>query len=204
MKLYFARHGESEANVLRVVSNRGFQHPLTARGRDQAQALAEALERVTLTHLYSSPLQRAVETAEILAAAQGLSFEINDALREYDCGVLEGRSDDTAWAQHRQIWQDWLLHQRYDSRAEGGESFEDIRARFVPFIEGLIAAHGGTSAQIGLIAHGGVYRTMLPLVLDNIDFAFIRDRQIPNAAYIEAETEADRLVCRSWCGESVD
>ena len=67
MKLYFVRHGESEANVLQVISNRGWMHPLTEKGRQQANTLAEKLRGAGITKIYTSPLRRAVETAEILS-----------------------------------------------------------------------------------------------------------------------------------------
>jgi broad specificity phosphatase PhoE len=200
MKLYFARHGISEANVQRVISNRGYQHPLTEKGREQAQALAEVLRGVPITHLYSSPLQRAVETAQIVGASKGLGYQITDALREYDCGVLEGQSDAASWEQHERTWRDWLERGLLDSCPEGGESFYDIRARFVPFIESLIAQHTATDAHILYIGHGGTYRAMLPLVLDNVDNAFAVANTMSNASYVLAEWQGERLICTEWCG----
>jgi bisphosphoglycerate-dependent phosphoglycerate mutase len=59
MRLYLVRHGESEANVLGVFSNRGFKHPLTAHGREQAVGLAGLLAGKGISRIYTSPLQRA-------------------------------------------------------------------------------------------------------------------------------------------------
>lgn len=203
MKLYFARHGESEANVQKVISNRGYQHPLTEKGREQARALVTVLRDIPITHLYSSPLQRAVETAQIVGASKGLDYEITDALREYDCGTLEGQSDAASWEQHEQTWRDWLERGLLDSCPAGGESFHDIRARFVPFIESLIAQQAAADAHILLIGHGGTYRAMLPLVLDKVDNAFAIAHTMSNASYVLAEWRGDRLVCTEWCGVAV-
>ena len=200
MKLYFARHGESEANIQKVISNRGFQHPLTDKGREQAHTLASALRDIPITHLYSSPLQRAVETAQIVGASKGLTYEITDALREYDCGALEGQGDAASWALHEQTWRDWLERGLLDSCPEGGESFHDIRARFVPFIESLIAQHAGTDTHILLIGHGGTYRAMLPLALDNVDNTFSVAHTMSNASYVQAQWQRERLICTEWCG----
>src|SRR3712207_5088470 len=103
MTLYFVRHGESEANRLREFSNRGVKHGLTPRGREQAAALARALRGAAVAKLFSSPLLRAVETAEILSAAIGVPYEVTDALREYDCGILEGRSDAASWQVYDEV-----------------------------------------------------------------------------------------------------
>ena len=93
MRLYFVRHGESEANLLHVIANRGHRYGLTARGQQQAVALVHQLRQVPVSGLFTSPLRRAVETATILSHAWGRPFHLTEALREYDCGVLENRSD---------------------------------------------------------------------------------------------------------------
>ena len=69
MRIYFARHGESQANLLHEISNRGLKHGLTRRGREQAVALADRLQNLAVTHIYSSPLLRAIETSVIGMAA---------------------------------------------------------------------------------------------------------------------------------------
>jgi broad specificity phosphatase PhoE len=67
MKITFVRHGESVANLLNKFSNRGLRHGLTERGRTQATALARQLGNLPVSRILSSPLLRAVQTAEILA-----------------------------------------------------------------------------------------------------------------------------------------
>ena len=62
MRLCFARHGESEANLSRTFSNRDGWHPLTARGVDEAQRLARSLEGERISVLYCSPIARARQT----------------------------------------------------------------------------------------------------------------------------------------------
>src|SRR5215510_3594254 len=89
MKLYFVRHGESEANTQHVISNRESTFKLTERGRNQAQALAEKMKDIPITAIFSSPILRARETAEILSQAFDLPYQVTEALREYDCGILE-------------------------------------------------------------------------------------------------------------------
>ena len=93
MKLYFVRHGESEANTAHVISNHGWMHPLTETGQQQARDLAARLSPIGAKIIYTSPLRRAVETAEILALALKLPVQVDDALREYDCGDVEGKAD---------------------------------------------------------------------------------------------------------------
>ena len=201
MRLYFARHGQSAANVQMVISDRDVFHLLTELGRQQAEALARSLADVPLAALYSSPIMRAAQTAQIVAALKGLPVEIAAALREPDCGIMEGRADEDAWAEHDRVMRDWVLQRNFDSRIAGGESFHDLRARFMPFVDRLVAEHDSTDHNILLITHGSLLYLMLPLVLANIDPVSVREYPMPNTAVIVAERQANNLVCLEWCGE---
>src|SRR5215216_6117581 len=97
MKLYFVRHGESEANTRRVISNRESLFGLTPLGKKQANILADSLKHIPITAIFSSPVLRARETADILSQEFGQLYQVTEALREYDCGILEGQSDDASW-----------------------------------------------------------------------------------------------------------
>ena len=200
MRLYFVRHGQSEANVLRVISNRDLPHHLTDMGRQQAEALARSLADVSLAAIHSSPIVRAAETAQIVAASKGLPVEMADALREPDCGIMEGRGDEGAWAEHARATHDWVVQRKFDNRIEGGESYNDLRARFVPFVDRLTAVHSHTDHNLLLITHGSLLYLMLPLVLTNIDLSSVGEYPMPNTGIIIAEEQANGLVCLEWCG----
>ncbi len=197
MKLFFIRHGESEANLLREFSNRGHKHGLTLTGRQQAVALAHTFQDVPISRIFSSPLLRATQTAEIVSTALDVPYEITDALREYDCGILEGRSDEQGWQLYDTVLQAWV-NGDWTQRIEQGESFLDIQHRFVPFIEQLVQTYGHNAENIMLIGHGGTYRCMLPLVLTNIDFSFTLTHAMPHTTPIIAELQSQGLVCLNW------
>ncbi|HVO41606.1 MAG TPA: histidine phosphatase family protein [Aggregatilineales bacterium] len=197
MKLYFVRHGESEANLLHEFSNRGLKHPLTGKGRQQAHTLAAAFRGMPLARLFSSPILRAIQTAEILAEAVGVPYEITDALREYDCGIWEESSDPAGWKIYDQVVEAWQRGE-YEQRMEGGESFLDIQARFVPFIEGLVSDYGRSATNLVLVGHGGTYRMMLPRVLTNVDPRFALDNHLGNTSAVVAELRPEGLCCLAW------
>jgi probable phosphoglycerate mutase len=200
MEIYFVRHGESEANRLNVISNRGYRHGLTARGKGQAEALAAKLADRGITRIYTSPLLRAVQTAQILASAVGLRYDIADALREFDCGLIEGKSDPASWALYHALWQDWTEYGRWERRIEGGESRLDLQARFVPFTEQLVSRYKNCPERIVLVGHGGMYRCMLPLVLRNIDLSYADTHQPGCTGHVVAEAGTEGLICREWDG----
>ena len=195
MKLYFVRHGESDANVQHVISNRESPFHLTPRGQAQAGTLAENLRDIPITAMYASPVLRARETAEILSQSFHLPYQVTEALREYHCGILEEKSDEESWRLHGEIAEDWILNHNYLRKPEGGENFLDIQSRFLPFIESL---KDGNDKHILLISHGGLFHLMLPLILTNIDNKFVRSHGLGHTEYVIAEYRSGEFVCRAW------
>jgi broad specificity phosphatase PhoE len=202
VNLYFVRHGESEANTRHVISNRESSFHLTAKGMEQAEALAEKIRNISFQAVFCSPVLRARETADVLSAALRVPYQVTEALREYDCGILEEKSDQESWGTHRRYFEDWLLLGEYASKPEGGECFLDIRDRFVPFVEGLMRADSHEGQNILLVGHGGLFLLMLPLVLTNIDHSFATSLGMGNAEYVLARQESNGLVCLQW-GEQI-
>lgn len=195
MKLYFVRHGESEANTQHIISNRESPFKLTERGRGQVRTLADNLKDIPFTAIFSSPILRARETAEILLQAFHLPYQVTEALREYDCGVLEEKSDEESWRLHREFYEDWTLRHNYSNKPEGGECFVDIQNRFVPFIEFFKKE---SDDHVLLIGHGGLFHLMLPLVLANVDNDFVQLHGLDHTECVIAELRSDEFVCLRW------
>lgn len=198
MKLYFVRHGESEANIQHVISNRESSFGLTELGKRQANILADNLKNIPIVAIYSSPVLRARETAEILSQACHLPYQVTEALREYDCGILEEKSDEESWKLHGEIAEDWVLNHNYLRKPEGGENFLEIRERFIPFVECFAQNDLNSQAHILLVSHGGLLQLMLPEMLTNIDHAFVRSHGIGHTQCIIAELLHEELVCKQW------
>jgi probable phosphoglycerate mutase len=199
LQLYFVRHGESEANLLREFSNSGIKHPLTEKGIAQAQELAQKLRDIPFAAIYSSPVLRAQQTARIVAEQLGMPVEVTEALREWNVGIYEGTTDPKGWELHRQVQEDWFFHDKPESKMPGGENLIEIKARFVPFIEKLVEEHQDTERNILCVAHGGLYIAMLPLILKNIDHAFANDQGVAHTSPTIAEVRTNGLYCTSWC-----
>lgn len=196
MRLLFTRHGESHANLERVLSNRSLPHALTERGREQSRALARSLEEPLLA-IYASPIPRAQETAQLVAEHVGLPVREAEALREFDCGVMEGRSDEEAWRAHHAVVQAWE-EGNHAARIEGGESFLDLEARFVPFVRALAAEHQGLEGAVLLVSHGSLLHLMLPRVLANVPRDAGRRPPLGNGAVVVSRVQGDVLTCVRW------
>ena len=160
MKITFARHGESEANVGRWLANRGLSHPLTTTGRRQALALARALADDPFDIVYASPLLRAIETGVVVAHALEVPLAVEPALREFDMGVYEGRNDPEAHREYARVRDAWLADPASEVHAEGGERLPDVRGRLSAFLDALPARHPA-NAHVVCIGHGGLFRVAL-------------------------------------------
>ena len=198
MKLYFVRHGESEANLQHVISNRESTFGLTERGMAQAATLAEKLRDVPMAAIYSSPVLRARETAEILSQSFHLPYQVTEALREYDCGILEEKSDAESWRLHSEIAADWTLNHNYLRKPDGGESYVEMKERFIPFVTGFAQNGWHSQDHILFVSHGGLVQLMLPEVLTNIDHTFVRSHGIGHTQSILAEHQPSGWVCLQW------
>jgi probable phosphoglycerate mutase len=199
MKLYFVRHGESVANLLREFSNSGVKHPLTETGVEQAWTLAQKLRNIPFEIIYSSPVLRAMQTAQILSEQIQVPVEITEALREWSVGVYEGTTDPEGWELHRKVQEDWYFKGKPESKMPGGENLIEIKKRFVPFIDRLVQRYKDTDRNILCVAHGGLYLAMLPIIFKNIDHASVVEQGYPHTSPTVVEVRADGLYCTSWC-----
>ena len=89
MKLYLIRHGQTDWNVAGKIQG-CHDIPLNATGKRQAEYLAEGMSRRPVTHIFSSPQKRALETAQAIAGRQGVGVTALSGLREVEFGGWEG------------------------------------------------------------------------------------------------------------------
>lgn len=200
MIIYFARHGESAANTGHVISNRSLDHPLTPAGRLQAASLARRLSTAGLTSVYTSPVPRAYETASILCRALNLPLQSADGLREFDCGTLEGRSGLFAWWRFSRVLHHWFTQGKLDKRFRGGESFLDVRARFMSLMEALVNQYAHSDERILCVGHGGVLHIGLSGLFTHLSIEQVTAWPIPYTAIIESVYKNGSFVCTRWDG----
>jgi probable phosphomutase (TIGR03848 family) len=131
---------------------------LNERGRAEARALASRLSRLDITALYSSPLERTLETAAPIAQEQALEVTTAGGLLEVDFGEWTGKT----FSELDQIPQ-WRSFNSYRSgtRIPGGESMADVLARALPELNRIQDAHSGASSLVALVSHGDVLRMLI-------------------------------------------
>ncbi len=145
---YFVRHGVSEWNAENRLCGRT-DVSLSDEGRRQAVRLAERLRGLSPAALYTSPLRRAVETAEIIAAATGVKPIVDGRLIELDYGAWEGMTFAEVMELDADAYRAWDADPANVAPREG-ESGAQALARVAPFLDELAARHSGPD-RIGVI-----------------------------------------------------
>ena len=153
MTLVFARHGQSIWNEVRRFQG-ATDIPLSDLGRAQAVALGHALRGRRFAAAYVSPMQRAVETAEIALAEAGVSAVPMEELRELSLGEWEGCTVDEIRERDGDPYRQWLVAP-LDCPPPGAEPLPDVCARVLGAIDRIVTAHPN-GGDVLLIAHGGV------------------------------------------------
>ena len=158
--LLLIRHGENEWVTSHRLAGRTPGVHLNDRGREQAQQLAERLAGLPISAVYSSPLERCMETAAPLAQALGLPVLPEPGVLEVDYGEWQGGNLKELAKQP-----EWRLVQVYPSgfRFPGGESLREVQNRAVDTLERLRQQHAGEI--IAVFTHGDVVRTSLAYYL---------------------------------------
>jgi len=140
-KVILVRHGETEWNRLRRIQGGNSDTQLNQRGQKQAESLALRLKQEEVQAVYSSPLQRAQETARAIADCHQLPVEIEPSLKEIEVGALEGMPIADVGKRLSQLL---IKHAQSEElpRLPGGESLTEVQQRVWSTIQRLVVKHG--------------------------------------------------------------
>ena len=152
--VFLIRHGENDWLGRRLPGRTPGIH-LNDRGRAQAEALARLLRPAHLEAVYSSPLERTLETAAPIARAFGLRPRPRQGLAEMRPGDWQGQALQVL--KRRKLWP-VIQHTPSLARFPGGESFPEAQARIVAEIDGLRASHPGPRSGIACVTHADVIK----------------------------------------------
>lgn len=159
--IYLIRHGECAGNKENRI--RGcMDFPLNENGVKQAHALSCAMKGKNIEYIYTSPLSRATATADILGAALGLPYEVREGFCNIHLGPWENRKKAELAIEEPEKWRTWL-DQPEELVIEGGETLDQVGARAIKELNGVIDEHRG--ASIALVGHRGVLKPLLAAAL---------------------------------------
>lgn len=129
---------------------------LSREGVEQAERLAQRLEASSISALYSSPLERALNTAAAIAASLRLQTEVAEELNEIEFGAWTNRT--LPELHELEEWRRFNLL-RSSSQIPGGETMVEVQGRMLRLIERLCAAH--PEQTVALVSHGDVIKATL-------------------------------------------
>ena len=178
MKLLLIRHAESQGNFEHRLQGRR-EFPLTELGKAQADALASRLSALELAAISSSPIGRAMQTAEIIAAKAGLEVIPEPRVQEYDFGdAVSGRTWDEIREGSPEVVEAMRNNESEFPRYPGEEGRAAFQERVRSALAHLIERHTGDQS-VAVVTHAGPITVMLldalarpysrpiPFVLDN-------------------------------------
>lgn len=187
-QLILVRHGQTVSNVAGIAQGWN-DSALSDIGQTQVKHLAERLAALQPTALYSSPLGRAMATAEAIASATGLPITQLDDLREMSYGGWEGRSFLDVRREDEPTYQRWIADE--EATCPDGESHADVRRRLVRAIRQI------NSERPVVVTHGTAIRIAATALLD-VPTLTARQFAQDNAAVNIFVWRADRWVMKIW------
>jgi broad specificity phosphatase PhoE len=166
--VYLVRHGQTAWNREEVFRGRA-DIALNETGREEALLAGQYLKRVAVNAIYSSPLSRAVETAEVIARYQDKKVLISDGLIDIDFGQWQGVSHEVVMERYGELYRQWKDNPHM-VRFPGGETLEEVRERALRAVDEILLEH--VDETLVMVSHRVVNKTLVCglLGLDNSHF----------------------------------
>ena len=170
-KLILVRHGETLWNIEKIYRGRADVN-LDEIGIRQAQLLGKYLSNCKLAAIYSSPLRRAMDTANIVACYQKIRVNIAPGLIDFDYGEWQSLPEQEAKRLYPTLHNEWH-NNPHKVRMPGGESLEDVRRRAIKVADAILSKY---QASVVLVSHRVVNKVLICslLGLDNSYFWTIK------------------------------
>lgn len=160
--IIFLRHGQAKNNTERVLAGRTPGIPLTEKGIDQAEKAAKFLEDMNISAIYSSPIQRAKNTAEIVGKHNSIDVKIDDRLIELDMGKFTGIPYDEIFSSHGNVFMKFYKGE-LEIAHNGVETFADVKKRVLGIVDHVIENH--PDENVVLVTHMDPIKAMLSTVV---------------------------------------
>jgi probable phosphoglycerate mutase len=161
--IIFLRHGQAKNNLERILTGRTPGVPLTEKGIDQAEKAAKFLEHMNISAIYSSPIERARHTAEIVGKHNSLDVTIDDRLIELDMGKFTGVPYDEIFTSHGNVFMKFY-NGELEIAHNGVETFSEVKKRILGIVDHVIENH--PDQNVVLVTHMDPIKAMLSTVVD--------------------------------------
>ena len=193
VRFIFIRHGEAQWNAdgkyLGITDL-----PLNEKGMEQARALGKRFEGIHVDAVYSSPLQRAYDTAMAVAGPKGLEVQTLPGMREIDYGDWEGHTISENRALYGDPFEDYRRDPfTYPLSGEGSQGRALLRVG--QCMEDLKAQYRGSGKTLAVVSHGGILKLALFWLL-GISPRLYRCIELENTSLTIVDVNEDRTILR--------
>jgi broad specificity phosphatase PhoE len=164
MQIYFVRHGKTQWNQAQIFQGAHGDSPLLPQSLIDIKKLGDYLQGTDFSAIYTSPLKRALTTAQRLQQELGtdLPIKTDERLREFDLGQLEGLQFSKALTKYpEQVNNLWHHPQNYDGKSIGGENYCDVIKRGKNFAQEIVSKYSKREQKILVISHGAALGAIL-------------------------------------------
>ena len=160
--IIFLRHAQAKNNVERILAGRTEGFPLTQAGLHQAEKIAKFLKPLEISAIYSSPIERAMNTAKITAKSLNLEVKTDPRLTEIDMGMFSGMFYEDMFTKHGNVF--LKFYQDNPIIGENGvETFSNVKKRMLDMVNYCSKEH--KEQNVLLVTHMDPIKAMLSTIL---------------------------------------
>ena len=161
--IIFLRHAQAENNTKRILAGRTEGVHLTKAGIEQAESIAKYLKSLDISAIYSSPIERASHTAEIVAKNNSLDYELDDRITEIDMGRFTRMNYDDMFAKYGNIFLKFYENDPVIAEHKV-ETFPEVQSRVLDMVTHVVEKH--KNENVILVTHMDPIKSMLSIVMD--------------------------------------
>jgi broad specificity phosphatase PhoE len=187
--IFFVRHGESSANILRIFDNCSGDYPLTDLGLQQCEATATWFSQKPIQAIYSSPIPRALETARIISLKIKKPVTVLQELKEFRIGDLEGQPmSGPALETYFQVLQEWR-NGNMEVAFPNGETYTELIKRFMVAINKISTENPDGDALV--VGHGGQIIFGVKAICPQAEWETVWGKKIKNCSITQVEIKVE-------------
>ena len=161
--IIFLRHAQAENNTKRILAGRTEGVHLTKAGIEQAESIAKYLKSLDISAIYSSPIERASHTAEIVAKNNSLDYELDDRITEIDMGRFTRMNYDDMFAKYGNIFLKFYENDPVIAEHEV-ETFPEVQRRVLDMVTHVVKKR--KNENVIFVTHMDPIKSMLSIVMD--------------------------------------
>jgi probable phosphoglycerate mutase len=161
--IIFVRHGQAENNTKRILAGRTEGVPLTKTGVEQAERISKYIKHLDISAIYSSPIERAANTAKIIADYNSLNYELDDRLIEIEMGKFTRMNYDDMFAKYGNVFLKFYENDPIIAECEV-ETFPEVQKRVIDMVEYIVKKH--KNQNVVLVTHMDPIKSILSTIMD--------------------------------------